>query len=140
MHTIFLHKKTEIKNILFKGRIRYTAFKLNNTSFKSIFKSLHPKNIFGLPLNLKCYIETIIPSQSINVNTLVSFCLIIYLSSNPPASEASRGVYWNQAQKKFARPYTEYTLVSVSLSLCNSEANNECSVFRNWRRNNKFSN
>ena len=26
----------------------------------------------------------------------------------PPASEASRGVYWNQGQKNFTHPYTEY--------------------------------
>ena len=38
----------------------------------------------------------------------------------PPAIEASRGVYWNQAQKKFTHPYTEYPWVSVSLSLCHS--------------------
>ena len=42
--------------------------------------------------------------------------LIIY----PPASEASRGVYWNQAQKNFAHPYTEYPWVSVTLWLCHS--------------------
>ena len=33
----------------------------------------------------------------------------------PPASEASRGVYWNQAQKNFTHPYTEYPWVSVTL-------------------------
>ena len=26
----------------------------------------------------------------------------------PPASEASRGVYWDQTQKNFTHPYTEY--------------------------------
>ena len=31
----------------------------------------------------------------------------------PLASEASRGVYWNQAQKNFAHPYTEYPWVSM---------------------------
>ena len=36
----------------------------------------------------------------------------------PPASEASRGVYWNQAKKNFTHPHTEYPWVSVTLSLC----------------------
>ena len=35
--------------------------------------------------------------------------------SNPPASEASRGVYWNQAQKNFTHMCTEYPWVSVTL-------------------------
>ena len=39
-----------------------------------------------------------------------------------PASEASRGVYWNQAQKNFTHPYMEYPWVSVTLWLCNSVA------------------
>ena len=26
---------------------------------------------------------------------------------NPPASEVSRGVYWNQVQKNFPHPYSE---------------------------------
>ena len=46
-----------------------------------------------------------------------------YLSVNlhyPPASEASMGVYWNQAQKNFTQPYTEYPWVSVTLWLCDS--------------------
>ena len=38
----------------------------------------------------------------------------------PPASEAFRKVHWNQAQKNFTLPYTEYPWVSV---LCNSVAN-----------------
>ena len=38
----------------------------------------------------------------------------------PPVSKASRGVYWNQAQKSFTHPYTEYPWVSVTLWLCNS--------------------
>ena len=43
--------------------------------------------------------------------------------NNPPASEASREVYWNQAQKNFTHPYTEYPWVSVALSLFHSVAN-----------------
>ena len=35
----------------------------------------------------------------------------------PPASEASRGVYWNQTQKIFTH---RYTWVSVTLALCHS--------------------
>ena len=34
----------------------------------------------------------------------------------PPASKASRGVYWNQAQKNFTHQYTEYPWVSVTLA------------------------
>ena len=41
----------------------------------------------------------------------------------PPASEASRGVNWNQAQINFTHPYTEFPWVTVTLSLCDSEAN-----------------
>ena len=33
----------------------------------------------------------------------------------PPASLASSGVYWNQAQKNFTHLYTEYPWVSVTL-------------------------
>ena len=36
----------------------------------------------------------------------------------PPASEASRGVYWSQAQKNFTHLYTEYPWVSETLWLC----------------------
>ena len=36
----------------------------------------------------------------------------------PLASEANRGVYWNQAQKNLTHPYTEYPWVSVTLWLC----------------------
>jgi hypothetical protein len=43
------------------------------------------------------------------------------LQCYPPASEASRGVYWNQAQKNFPHPYTEYPWVSVTLWLCDSD-------------------
>ena len=32
----------------------------------------------------------------------------LYYCFHPPASEASRGVYWNQAQKNFTHQYTEY--------------------------------
>ena len=35
----------------------------------------------------------------------------------PPASEESRGVYWNQTQKNLSHPYTEYPGVSVTLWL-----------------------
>ena len=49
----------------------------------------------------------------------------VYLDTNlescyPPGSEASRGVFWNQAQKNFTHTYTEYPWVSVTLSQCNS--------------------
>ena len=47
----------------------------------------------------------------------------------PPTSEASRRVYWNQAQKNFTHPYTEYPWVSVTLSLCNSVANKPPIIF-----------
>ena len=38
-------------------------------------------------------------------NTVIVFLLMDYY---PPASEASRGVYWNQVQENFTHPYTEY--------------------------------
>ena len=41
--------------------------------------------------------------------------LEIHNWSYPPASEASRGFYFNQVQKKFTHPYTEYPWVSVTL-------------------------
>ena len=50
---------------------------------------------------------------------------VIFTHIHPPASEARRGVYWYQAQKNFTHPYTEYPWVSVTLSLCDSEANNQ---------------
>ena len=34
-------------------------------------------------------------------------------------------VFWNQAQKNFTHPYTEYPWVSVTLTLCNSVANKD---------------
>ena len=50
----------------------------------------------------------------------------------PPASEASRGVYRNQAQKNFTHLYTEYPWVSVTLSLCNSVANNQVLLLQHF--------
>ena len=47
---------------------------------------------------------------------------IIPLQAKRVADLASRGVYWNQAQKNVTHPYTEYPWVSVALSLCKSEA------------------
>ena len=47
----------------------------------------------------------------------------LQLLGYPPASEVSRGVYWNQAQKNFPHPYTEYPRVSVSLCDSDSVAN-----------------
>ena len=35
-----------------------------------------------------------------------------------PASKASKGVYWNQAQKNVTHLYTEYPWVSVILWIC----------------------
>ena len=35
----------------------------------------------------------------------------------PTASKASWGVYWNQAQKNFSHPYTEYPWVSVMFNM-----------------------
>ena len=39
------------------------------------------------------------------------------------------GVFWNQAQKNFTHPYTEYPWVSVTLWLCHSVANNSSNWF-----------
>ena len=35
----------------------------------------------------------------------------------PAASKASRGVFWNQAQKNFTHPYIEYPWVSIFIFL-----------------------
>ena len=48
-------------------------------------------------------------------NLVPPLCIIVY----SPASEASRGVYWNQAQKNFTHPY----IANPWVSLCNSGAN-----------------
>ena len=41
---------------------------------------------------------------------MLNCCKII--KGYPPASEASRGVYWNQAQTNFTHPYTTLTFSS----------------------------
>ena len=38
---------------------------------------------------------------------ILNFLIIFNLKCYPPASEASRGVYWNQAQKNFTHPYSK---------------------------------
>ena len=41
----------------------------------------------------------------------------LYKICYPPASKASRGVYWNLAQKNSTHPYTEYEYAWVSVTL-----------------------
>ena len=53
--------------------------------------------------------------QKKTIMSLKSDMIMNTLVDSPPASEASRGVYWNQAQKNFTHPYTEYPWVSVTL-------------------------
>ena len=77
----------------------------------------YPDIYFLLPLRYNCESpQFLLPSYSLSL--LFIACWVL-----SPVSEASRGVYWNQAHKNFTHPYTEYLWVSVSLWLCNSVAN-----------------
>ena len=66
----------------------------------------------------------------------LSFLIFLFGWNNvifyPPASKASRWVYWNQAQKNFSHPDTGYPWVSVTLSLCDSVANKPPIISAAW--------
>ena len=98
--------KNATKN-LFSFSLKMLFFNIDTVSLKLIFVQ-QKKSVKFLHQNWKKFLVFFF-------NAIIwrnfNFCLY----TNPLSSEASRGVFWNQAQKNYAYLYTEYPWVSVTV-------------------------